>query len=619
MFNIILANDILDISKNITKKDVQKNIVCIDDKDNLLDFEDILKEQKLNHIEKSNLGYKYNNFWCKLSVKNFSTKELSKIFVNSRAGMDYIDVKVYKKDSVELYNLGDMVSPDNRSYHSNYSNFELFLKSDEKATLVIRYNSVGPLEISWNVYDYKNFIKRQNIDNLFVLVFLGFILALFIYKSFIYFHIKDKEYFVYAMMMGTVFVSQISLNGILHLYFYDYIHTLTITLINWIFVHMFLVLMWIFTYYFFNINKNSKHYYPLIIVISYNILVVFSYSLAYYDIKVLEITKIVSTIAFFESIALLLFSIIMIYNKKSGAFFFSLGHVFYIVSVIIYIMLLKGNIPLNIFTKHSVDIGLLLVSLLMSLALSRKFKMIKIENEKQREQLEQNKQYTMIGATIGYMTHQWKQPLSILSIQNNNLLLQAELEPDKKIHNLKKDFLEVENTIMSINKTLTSIKRLYSTSNNDNESFYLNDVLNKLIKEFFELANEKKINLSIELNENIKVNGNENLLYNVLINILQNCIEQFSKESQNRFIKITTKINKNKNLNIYIEDNAGGVHVTPINKIFEPNFTTKEFGTGIGLSFSKNIIESKFKGYIKIKNKNDGVVFDIKLNHIQKE
>lgn len=70
-----------------------------------------------------------------------------------------------------------------------------------------------------------------------------------------------------------------------------------------------------------------------------------------------------------------------------------------------------------------------------------------------------------------------------------------------------------------------------------------------------------------------------------------------------------------KNIIIEIHDNAKGIIISPIEKIFEPYISSKHanMGTGIGLYMSKVIIEKNFKGSLSVSNENNGAKFSIYL------
>jgi len=123
-------------------------------------------------------------------------------------------------------------------------------------------------------------------------------------------------------------------------------------------------------------------------------------------------------------------------------------------------------------------------------------------------------------------------------------------------------------------------------------------------------ANNIKLDIIIKKNPTLIAYKNE--FSQVLINIINNAKDELvSRKTQDPYIKITI-FEENKNIITTIEDNAGGIKVSPINKIFEPFFTyKKKSGSGIGLFMSKLIIENNMKGTIKAQNINNGALFTI--------
>lgn len=95
------------------------------------------------------------------------------------------------------------------------------------------------------------------------------------------------------------------------------------------------------------------------------------------------------------------------------------------------------------------------------------------------------------------------------------------------------------------------------------------------------------INFQINtIDDEVFINGDYNRLCQVLINILKNSIEAESKN-----ITLTLRESNNKLL-ININDDGTGISKEIMDKIYEPFYTTKRSGTGLGVSLSKEIINA---------------------------
>ena len=106
---------------------------------------------------------------------------------------------------------------------------------------------------------------------------------------------------------------------------------------------------------------------------------------------------------------------------------------------------------------------------------------------------------------------------------------------------------------------------------------------------FQEDTNKHQIDLQVIAQPpGFSLRGDENLLKQVVINLVQNSMEAL-KETQGGRIKIHASENEDHTV-IKVEDNGPGIPSEHMDEIFTPFFSTREDGSGIGLSFSKHII-----------------------------
>lgn len=217
-----------------------------------------------------------------------------------------------------------------------------------------------------------------------------------------------------------------------------------------------------------------------------------------------------------------------------------------------------------------------------------------------------------MGEMVGNIAHQWRQPLTHLSYIIMNL--KAAQENDK----LDKDYLEKKtneatNQIEFMSHTIEDFRNFFKVSK-QKEVFSLVDSINEsinLLKESFESLN---IKLGFSYEDDLKIETYKGELSQVIFNLLNNAKEEFIKREIGQ-PKLSIKLlEKENNILIQISDNAGGIDEKIIKKIFEPYFTTKDKGLGIGLYMSKMIIEKNIGGKLEVENIEDGALFTIYLN-----
>lgn len=110
--------------------------------------------------------------------------------------------------------------------------------------------------------------------------------------------------------------------------------------------------------------------------------------------------------------------------------------------------------------------------------------------------------------------------------------------------------------------------------------------------------------------ENVFIFCNREELLQVFINLFQNSLQ--AKSAIPLEIRICTNV-KDEHIQIMFSDNGSGIPGSILTNIFEPFFSTKDMGTGLGLSVSRKIIENH-NGQITAKStENSGTTFTIEL------
>lgn len=241
------------------------------------------------------------------------------------------------------------------------------------------------------------------------------------------------------------------------------------------------------------------------------------------------------------------------------------------------------------------------------------------ERVQQKQFLIQQSKLAEMGDMIAAIAHQWNEPLVELSA------LVQDIQTSYLLNELKdvdvKDFVNDSMVqIKYMSRTLndfrnflkpSTTKKLFSISKALNE---INEIIGKQV---FYSNIEMRFNYKNE-NEELLIYGYENEFKQVLLNLINNAKNKIIKKEKelNKKYKIDVNIQRCKNYNtIEIIDNAGAIDENIINSIFQPYFTTKKDGTGLGLYMAKVIIEDKMKGTINARNDGENVIFTIRLPH----
>ena len=226
---------------------------------------------------------------------------------------------------------------------------------------------------------------------------------------------------------------------------------------------------------------------------------------------------------------------------------------------------------------------------------------LKKDNQKKETLLYQQSKMATMGEMIANIAHQWKQPLSTITVAATGTKLQKEmnsLSDESLIYALE----SINNSAQYLSQTIDDFRNFFNPNSNNFLEFKISSPINKTLKLL--LPKFKVQNIEVIQNiEDVEIISLENEIIQVLINILNNARDELIKYKHRKLIFI--KIYKEEDsLIIEIKDNAKGINKDIIEKIFDPYFTTKESndGTGIGLYMSKNILTKLLNAEIIVEN-----------------
>ena len=558
-------------------------------------FFSFLYADKFELIESVKISEDLNSF------KNASYLE----YKDKKVKQFAIKVKLKKKNYLDKNYYLTVISDYEKMTHTNtiYKNYNhmMLIKLDKNTPdiLYFEYEYDTPKRPGFRVKvisqsEYENLLPYEGI---IYGVAYGIIFCAFLYYFIIYFSIREKYFLYYSIMQLFVLLSLI---GFMIVSFKPYPTTFAQTLID-----ILENLSFIFTLLFAKEILNAKNklsfssslinFFLWINTIDIGIILLINYSLLY-EYMPFYISFLIPS----------LLGLLSIINGNKNAIIYTIGWSF--MASFVY-MAEKDLIPFSgIYTIHfAAPMESLIFTLALAFALRR---IVKEKNEKEKLLIHKEKLASM-GEMINNIAHQWRQPLTHLSFINMNLQMASYDEKLSKEY-LYEKIEESNKQLEFMSNTIDSFRDFYKPQK-EKESFYLSEAVKQAVDIMAVLLEKENIDLELDIRKDKKIYAYENEYSQVVLNLITNAKDVLvQRQIEDAKIKITIDSYFDKSFTT-VCDNAGGIKKADLNKIFEPYFTTKDSGSGIGLYMSKTIINSHFKGKLRVENKKEGACFTIEV------
>ena len=221
-------------------------------------------------------------------------------------------------------------------------------------------------------------------------------------------------------------------------------------------------------------------------------------------------------------------------------------------------------------------------------------------------------------ATVGELTasiaHQLNQPLSAImtNAQAAGRILEW-TEPDlEEVRAILVDIVKDDRRASDVIQRVRDLLR-----NGELQMQWID--LSGLIREVADLLSSETIIRDVALSLSfdrvpIYTKGDRVQLQQVVLNLLQNAMEAMSDEHRSgRVIHVSCRAEENGPVHVSVQDSGPGVRIGAEHTIFEPFYTTKAGGMGMGLSIVRSIVEAH-GGSIRVRNHpSGGAVFEFTL------
>jgi signal transduction histidine kinase len=195
------------------------------------------------------------------------------------------------------------------------------------------------------------------------------------------------------------------------------------------------------------------------------------------------------------------------------------------------------------------------------------------------------------SALAASIAHEVSQPLAgIVSYANAGIRWLGRATPD--ISRADATFRQIVDAGHHASEVITSVRALFKRSADERVDVNINRLIRNATSFERRDIEKQEVSLRLELNEWLPdILGVRVQLLQVMLNLLRNAIEAM-ESARERTLRIKSDLDNSGDILVSVQDSGAGIDQQNLDHIFDPLFTTKPEGLGIGLSICRSIIES---------------------------
>lgn len=242
-------------------------------------------------------------------------------------------------------------------------------------------------------------------------------------------------------------------------------------------------------------------------------------------------------------------------------------------------------------------------------------KRVKAQLAKQKATLARFQRMALLSEVSAGVVHQISQPIS--AIVNNVAAVRVMIaECEDQQCGAMAPLLDINSDLDRLRDTIDRLRTLAHPERQNHSPQFLEPILRDAIRDVELDAKEHQVSIAMNCPADLpRVSADATQLTQVLINLLQNAIDAVSsRPPDQRLVTASVRAPAGREVEIAIRDSGTGISPEAQGRLFEPLFTTKKHGTGIGLALSRTITNAHHGRIEGLNNKDQpGATFRVLL------
>ena len=189
------------------------------------------------------------------------------------------------------------------------------------------------------------------------------------------------------------------------------------------------------------------------------------------------------------------------------------------------------------------------------------------------------------------IAHEMSQPLASI-VTNADAAARWMGRPTPDLDEVKASLGQIRNSVYRARDLIGSIRAMIKRDARNRLPLDVNDLVREVLALMERELQRNRISVELELDEQLpSVQADQVQLQQVLINLITNGIEAMAGNRRARILRVKSAIQDPDSVLISVADTGTGIDPEIVDRIFNPLFTTKSNGMGMGLSICRSIIE----------------------------